>query len=524
MNLLYKTFGILSCVCITLTSCVKDLDTEPLSSNILTPENAWANPNSYSQFLAKIYAGFSISGNEGPAGSPDIPSASDQGEATFLRSYWDLQELCTDEVIGAWDNETLRGLQFCQWNSSNNFILLNYTRIYLNIAYANEFMRQTTDEKLNTRNVSQDLKVQISQMRAETRVLRAFCYYFLMDLYGNVPYIPEEAGVGAYLPEQKDRKFLFSYIESELKAVDGQLPSNTKSYYGKVNNPTLWMLLAKMYLNAEVYIGQNRYTDCLTYLNKVIGAGYTLEPQYKNLFVADNEMSNEIIYSLVFDGAQATTYGGTTFLLAASYKSDMNPTDNFGFAQAWSGIRSKENLSDKFTSGDNRAMFWKQGRTKETTNWGDFNQGWSVVKFTNKKKDGSNGSNNLFADMDFPIFRLADAYLMYAEAVLRGGSGGNASQALAYINLIRSRANAPLIGQSDLSLNFILDERSRELYWEGHRRQDLIRFDKFTKNYVWNWKNGVYSGTPNIDEKYKLYPLPSTEINANSNLHQNTGY
>ncbi len=523
MKFLYKSLIILGCVSMTLTSCVNDLNTEPLSENTLTPEKAWENPNSYAQFLAKIYAGFSLSGNEGPAGMPDM-NAPDQGEATFLRSYWNLQQLGTDEVIGAWDNETLRGLQFNQWNSSNSFILLNYSRTYLNIAYANEFMRETTDEKLAQRNVSPELKNKITAMRSETRALRAMAYYFLMDLYGNVPFIPEEAGVGAYLPEQKDRTFFFPWIESELKAIDGQLPGNSKSNYGKITNPTIWMLLAKMYLNAEVYISQNRYTDCLTYLNKVVSAGYTLEPEYKNIFNADNHLSNEIIYSFVFDGIRATTYGGTTFLLAASYKSDMNPMDNFGFSQAWSGIRSKETLSDQFTADDKRAMFWKQDRTRETTQWSDFNQGWSVVKFSNKNKDGSNGSNNVFADTDFPLFRLADAYLMYAEAVLRGGQGGSVSQATTYINQIRTRANVGLIGESSLNLDFVLNERSRELYWEGHRRNDLIRFGKFTKGYNWPWKNGVYGGTPNIDDKYKLYPIPATEISANPNLKQNPGY
>lgn len=520
-RILYFTF--LFCLSALFISCVRDLDTEPLTDNILTPENAWSSPDSYAQFTAKVYAGFSLSGNEGPAGMSDI-NTGDQGEATFLRSYWNLQQLCTDEVIGAWDNETLRGLQFCQWNSSNHFINLNYTRIYLNIAYANEFLRETTTEKLASRNIGQDLRGQIETMRNEVRVLRALSYYFLMDLYGNVPYIPEDAGVGAYLPEQKDRNFFFTWIEDELKSVEGKLPSAAKNNYGKVNDPTAWMILAKMYLNAEVYIGQQKYSEALTYLNKVIAAGYYLDPVYRNIFVADNETSPEIIYSFVFDGRRATTYGGTTFLIAASLKSDMDPTGNFGFSQAWSGVRSKETLSDAFNDVDKRALFWKKDRTRETVEWFDFAQGWSVVKFTNKNKDGSNGSSNVFADTDFPLFRLADAYLMYAEAVLRGGAGGSKAQALDYINKLRTRASVPLIGESGLTLPFILNERSRELYWEGHRRSDLIRFNMFTKNYTWPWKNGVYSGTSSIDDKYKLYPLPVAEIAANPNLKQNPGY
>lgn len=523
MKKIYSILTIVGCFSLMFTSCLGDLDTEPLTDSTLLPDKAWEDPNSYEQFTAKIYAGFSLSGNEGPAGKPDI-TAGDQGEATFLRTYWNLQQLGTDEVLGAWDNETLRGLQFCQWNSSNHFLSLNYTRIYMNIAYANEFMRETVDEKLDRRNVDSNLRKQITAMRAEVRVLRAMNYYFLMDLYANVSYIPEEAGVGAFIPEQKDRKFFFSWIETELKAVEGTLPNPDKANYGKVNDPTVWMLLAKMYLNAEVYIGEKKYTESLTYLNKIVGAGYAIDPVYKNMFGADNHNSTEIIFAFVFDGLRATTYGGTTFLLAASFKSDMNPAENFGLSQSWSGIRARETLSSLFKEDDRRALFWKEGRTKETTQWYDFSKGWSVVKFTNMNSNGTSGSSNMFADTDFPLFRLADAYLMYAEAVLRGGEGGTREKAVGYINELRERAKTNYIGDASLNLDFILEERSRELYWEAHRRTDLIRFNKFTKNYTWPWKNGIYSGTPTIDDKYKLYPIPANEMSANPKMVQNKGF
>ncbi|SHE30966.1 RagB/SusD family nutrient uptake outer membrane protein [Dysgonomonas macrotermitis] len=524
MKKIYSYLLIFACISVGFSSCINDLDTEPLTDSTLTPEKAWEDPDSYEQFLAKIYAGLTLSGNEGPSGLPDM-NADDQGEATFLRSYWNLQQLGTDEVIGAWDNETLRGLQFCQWTSSNNFIALNYTRIYLNIAYANEYLRETTDEKLNSRNVSSDLKTKIAGFRAEARALRAMNYYFLMDLYANIPFIDEDFAVGANgNVEQKDRKFFFTWIESELKDIEGKLPAADKAHYGMVNDPTAWMILAKIYLNAEVYIGEQKYDECLTYLNKILNAGFTLDPTYKNMFGADNEKSPEIIFSLVYDGNRATTYGGTTFLLAASYKSDMNPGINFGFTQSWSGIRAKESFSSLFSGDDKRALFWKEGRTQETTQWYDFSYGWSVIKYTNMNSDGTAGSNSLFADTDFPVYRLADAYLMYAEAVLRGGQGGTKEKALELIKELRDRAGIPTISNSELTLDFILDERSRELYWEGHRRTDLIRFNKFTKNYNWPWKNGIYNGVANIDDKYKIYPIPSTELSANLSLKQNPGY
>lgn len=521
-----KSFFILPCILLlAFTSCIKDLDTAPLTDNEITTDAAWKQERTYEAFLSKIYAGFALSGNEGPSGLPDI-SASDQGEATFLRTYWCLQEIPTDEAAIAWSDDGLNGLQYVQWTSSNRFVELNYNRTMLNIAFCNEYLRQSTTDLMNQRGITNPtLQSQVAVYRNEVRVLRALNYYFLMDLYANVPFITEEDGVGVNLPQQKDRAFLFSWIESELKAVEGQLPEKGRANYGKVNAPTAWMILAKMYLNAEVYIGAQKYTECLTYLNKVLQSGYTLDTEYKYLFGADNDLSGEIIFPVVFDGKKATTYGGTTFLMAAAFGSDMNPGTNFGLSQSWSGTRAKESLSSLFEGSDKRALFWQDKRTQETTDLFNYNNGWAVTKFTNLKRDGTGGSDNLFADTDFPLFRLGDAYLMYAEAVLRGGQGGSASQALQLVNALRNRAGISLLsGTSQLTLPFIFEERARELFWEAHRRTDLIRFNNFTKNYSWPWKNGVYAGTASIDDKYKLYPLPASELSVNTNLKQNQGY
>lgn len=519
MKIFYSIF-ILS---LFITSCVKDLDTKPMTENVLLSEEAWQDTATYSTFLAKLYAGLALSGNEGPFGSNDM-SAPDQGEATFVRSYWNLQQLCTDEVIGNEDSETKRGLYFCQWNSSNQMVALNYTRLFLNIAYVNEYLRQTTAEKNGSRNISASLLNKIEGYRAEARALRALNYYFLMDLYSNIPFIDETFPVGTNSVSQKDRSFFFSWIEAELKAVEGKLPPADKAHYGTISDAAVWMLLAKLYLNAEVYTGQEKYTESLQYLNKVLQAGYSIDPVYRNIFCADNDRSPEIIFPLIYDGLRATTFGGTTFLIAGASKSDMNPMTSLGLSQAWGSVRAKESLSGRFGEDENRALFWKTGRTQETNVWNDFNKGWSVMKYSNLKRDGSPGSNTAHADTDFPLFRLADAYLMYAEAVLRGGVGGTRAQALNYIRELRLRANASDIDDAALTLDFILDERSRELYWEGHRRTDLIRFNKFTKNYAWPWKNGVHGGVTTIDEKFKIYPIPATELTSNSLLIQNKGY
>jgi hypothetical protein len=514
-----------------------DLNTKPEGTSLTTPDVAWQKAATYEELVAKVYASMAVSGNNGPSGLVDI-QGSDEGETTFLRSYWNLQELTTDEAICAWHDDGLDGLMFDKWTSSNRFTKLMYNRISMTIAYCNEYLRQTTPEKLDqweaaAKNnteltepaVDDALKAKVAVWRNEVRVIRAMNYYFLMDLYANVPFVTEEDPVSMdFYPEQRGRDFLFSWLEDELKSLENHVPAKSEANYGMVNNPTIWMILAKMYLNAEVYTGTKHYTEAITYLNKIIAAGYTLDPVYKNMFGADNDKSPEIIFPIMFDGINLTCYGGTTYLMAASYKSDMDPEKNFGLNQAWQGLRAKESLSSLFGDGDKRALFWTKDRTMECPDLYDFNSGWSVVKYTNKTSTGQIGSNPAFPDTDFPLFRLADAYLMYAEAVLRGGEGGARANALNYVNELRTRAGVAKINDYDLKLDFILDERARELYWEGHRRTDLIRFNKFTSDYRWPWKNGVYFGTATISDKYKLFPIPVTELSANPNMKQNTGY
>ena len=178
---------------------------------------------------------------------------------------------------------------------------------------------------------------------------------------------------------------------------------------------------------------------------------------------------------------------------------------------------------------DKRGAFFTEGQTLDIDDPTIQTQGYSIVKFVNKTSTGQNGSNFAegLVDTDFPMIRLADVYLMYAEAVLRGGTGGSKAQALDYINLIRKRAygnDSGNITSDDLTLNFILAERGRELFWEGTRRTDLIRFGKFTgSSYIWQWKGGVRDGKA-TDNKYNLFPLPVADLAANPNLIQNDGY
>lgn len=527
MKNIYKLAFLAFSGSLLFASCVDDLNTEPLTNQTILSSTAWADSTSYEKFTAKIYSAYAISGNSGVS-SGDIVS-SDQGEATFTRAYWNLEELPTDEAVIAWSDEGLNTLQFIQWTSSNRFCQLNYNRMNIINAYCNEFLIQTTDDKLASRNLTDAQKANVKTNRAEVRTLRALSYYILMDLYANVPFTDESTGIGSYQPEQKGRDYLFTWIESELKAVIDQVPQKSETNYGKINRYVVDMILANLYMNAEVYGQGNHYSDAIPYLNDIINnGGYTLESNYQWNFNADNYKSSEMIFPICDDGNYAQSYGGTTYLMAAAWGSDMTPGTNFGLSQSWSGTRVPGDLSKLFSDDDSRALFWKENRTQDVENWGDYNEGYSVVKFTNLNRDGSAGSNSTFADTDWPFYRLADTYLLYIEAVKRGGSGGSETEAVSLYNKIEERAYGStkhdISSLSDISLNNLLDERARELYWEGHRRTDLIRFGCFVNNKNWSWKNGVYAGTEKIDSKYLLFPIPSTDMDANSNLVQNEGY
>ncbi len=720
---------------IALSGCIGDLDTLPLDKDEVTSASVYENPQNYVNVLAKLYAGLSLSGQQGPAGRGDI-SGMDEGFGQYLRGYFYLQELPTDEALIGWNDATLRDLHDVDWTASDGFISTLYYRVFYQVSACNEFIRETTPEKLAERNITGDMQSKIETYRAEARFLRALSYYHAIDLFGNVPFVTEEDAVGSFFPEQISRKDLFTYLETELKDIEEKLMA-PRSEYGRADKGAAWMLLAKLYMNAKIYTGEEKYTEAITYLNKVIGAGYTLENDYANLFKADNHKSKEIIFPIAFDGTNAKTYGGTTFIVKAAIGGKMDPAA-FGVDGGWGGLRTTKQFvgkfwnlatlkdaqlplkkavaypviyvpggyqsgsgysagdwspgdapqlasvsSDdkyegyiyfaadaefKFTAGpswdlnwgddgangtleqnganlkatagyykinvdlntmtyslvktdwgligdatpggwdtdtnmeydpvtkmwklivelgsggykfrandgwdinlgdtgadgileyggdniaspgvgryeiklklgtpdysftiekyatDNRAMFFTEGQTLEVEDLFEFTRGYAITKWSNMTSTGVRGSAADFVDTDFPVFRLADAYLMYAEAVLRGGSGGSATTALQYVNAVRERAYQDVkghIGSGDLNLNFLLDERARELYWECHRRTDLIRFGRFTGNsYIWAWKGGVKDGAA-TDAKYNLFPLASSDVAANINLKQNTGY
>ena len=506
------------------SSCTKQLDQSPAYG--LNSEVIYSDPSNYIGVLAKLYSGLSMTGLQGPAGQADIAGI-DEGFSAYVRVLWNLQELPTDEAVCGWNDPGVPALNKMQWNAEDGWVKGMYYRIYYQITLCNEFIFQSRDESLDDRGFSDADKAMIQTYRNEARFLRALSYYHAMDLFGNVPFVTEEDRVGAFQPERISRADLFAYLESELIDLSSSLSMAGSVPYGRATRQAAETLLAKTYLNAEVYTGQNRYADCRSYCEKVINSGlYQLDADYQHLFLADNQNSPEIIFPVVYDGLYAQTWGGTTYLVCGALGGSMNAAD-YGVNGKWGGLRSTSVFVNKFpdTTEDSRFLFYRDGQDLEITSLGTFTQGYAYPKYKNITSVGDVGSNNgssAHVDIDFPMFRLADVYLMLAESAWREGDQGTAVN---YVNMLRERAYGNTNSNvASLSLDDLLDERSRELAWEGSRRTDLIRFDKFTGgDYVWPFKGGDVSGV-GVSDHLSLYPIPTADMVLNPNLIQNSGY
>ena len=509
-----------------------DTTVQPKSTSSQTV--VFSNPSAYQQLLAKVYAGLALSGQQGPAGNADIAGL-DEGFSQYLRLYWEMEELPTDEAAIAWGDLGLQPMNTQTWDASNPFVTTMYSRVYYEIVLANDFLRLTTDDQLSKNGgVSPALHDSIQTYRAEARFLRALAYFHGIDFWGGVPL---DTVIGTTPPQPTPRATVYSFIVSELQAIQSSLPkAGVAASYGRATDQAANMLLAELYLNAGVYAGAANWSGAMNAAQAVINSGkFSLAANVRLNFTADNNTSPEIIFQIPQDGLHEQSYGGVTFLQHAACGNSLSNTA-IGIDGCWYGIRLKPQADSLFLTtadhpaGDTRnSFFFTTNQTLAINDLSQFGQGYLAPKYTNLTSTGGQPQNAAFADTDFPVWRLAEAYLIFAEAALRGGSSADSATALTYVNLLRARAYGGATGNitaAQLTLPFILAERGRELLWEAHRRTDLIRYGLFTGgSLMWAWKGGVAAGKA-TDACRDLYPFPTNELASNPYLKQNvcTGY
>lgn len=554
----------------SLSSCMADLDKGNIDPNVET------NPSTLGLYT-KCYAGLIMEGNDGKA---DF-TIDDDGKSTLLRNIFNFNELPTDEAICWWSDGGLTDISYNKYNADTPTLKYLYYRLMSNISFENNF--------LNLDAAKEEDKTRYAEVRV-IRAYNYFLMLdffgdpaFVEKSSSESPYQAHtynskfEANKTYTRAEllQMGREFLFKWVEKELlEAEPDLLPAKPEKDndpdYGRVDKGTCWLLLSRLYLNAGTYLnndGQdNPYWDkALQYAENVINSEYALFDDskiseaakangykpYDLLFMGDNGSNGascEALLPLMQDGTITQGYGGSLFYVAALWNDAMKSVtgkDAGTTENAWSGMRVRPSFLKVFFNNpsvvvkkeakdirkmniDDRAIFWGKGndkneRTLELGENKSFFSGIVTPKWNNNYAEGGTPHDSKFVDTDFFLFRVAEAYLNAAEAEMHLNGDGS-DKARGYIDKLRERAHAEK--HTSYTLNDVLDERARELYCEGLRRTDLIRFNQYGGNkatYKWELKGGSDNGA-NFDKTKNVYPLPSSEILANKNLTQIDGY
>ena len=525
-----------------LTACVGDLNTIPLNKTDVTSETAYgADEQGYVQGLAKIY--FQLTSNN----TQDLQVA-DGGASEFIRAFWSTQEVTADAAKCAWGDAWVNDLNNNTWKGDvlNDAVYAVYVRTLQGIAYVNEYLRQTSDANLDLRGCSADVKAKVQEFRAEARFLRAYFYWAAMDTFGQVPFSTENTQFGGgYNPPQQSREYVFNYIVEELNdlASDASAMPAAQSNYPRADKGSVLGLLARVYLNAEVYTGKAMWAEAKATCEKIYGLGYALAPTHAELFRGDNgenaAAKGEFLFAASYDAENNQSYGGTTYLTLSTLSGDDGAVNITGINGGWAGnrvpyeyvakfftdVKGQNYETGEYSYTDKRAgYFYIKGRTESMeNNLNTFLNGWSCIKFNNVPHDmdaveyASTAATKNFSDIDWPLIRLGEIHLIYAEACMHAG-GSAATQVAALAE--RAGVAAP----ATVDAEWLMAERARELMWEAHRRTDLIRYGKWIDGgYNWTYKGGNFGGQP-LPEHFNVFPVPSTELATNLDLQQNPGY
>ena len=524
-----------------LTACVGDLNTIPLNPTDVTSETAYgADEAGYVQGLAKIY--FQLTSNN----TQDLQVA-DGGASEFIRAFWSTQEVTADAAKCAWGDAWVNDLNNNTWKGDvlNDAVYAVYVRTLQGITYVNEYLRQTSDANLSSRGCSDAVKAKVQEYRAEARFLRAYFYWAAMDTFGQVPFSTEDTQFGGgYNPPQQPREYIFDYVVSELEYLassESAMPA-AQSNYPRADKGSVLGLLARVYLNAEVYTGTAKWAEAKAACEKIYELGYALAPTHAELFRGDNgeneDAKKEFLFAASYDAESNQSYGGTTYLTLSTLSGDDGAVNITGINGGWAGNRVPYEYVAKFftdvknhdyTEGtysytDKRAgYFFIKGRTESMQdNLNTFLNGWSCIKFNNVPHNmdavdyAATAATKNFSDIDWPLIRLGEIHLIYAEACMH--AGGSAATQLAAL-----AQRAGVAAPATVDAEWLMAERARELMWEAHRRTDLIRYGKWISGYNWTYKGGNFGGQ-DLPSHFNIFPVPSTELATNLDLNQNPGY
>ena len=524
-----------------LTACVGDLNTIPLNPTDVTSETAYgADELGYVQGLTKIY-------NQLVSNDTQDLQVADGGASEFIRAFWSTQEVTADAAKCAWGDAWVNDLNNNTWKGDvlNDAVYAVYVRTLQGVTYVNEYLRQTSDANLDLRGVSAEVKAKIQSYRAEARFLRAYYYWAAMDTFGQVPFATENSPFGGgYNPPQTPAVDIFNFIVTELEELAGEnsaMPA-AQSNYPRADKGSVLGLLARVYLNAEVYTGTAMWAEAKATCEKIFSLGYKLAPTHAELFRGDNgenaDAKGEFLFAAAYNAEQIQSYGGTTYLTLSTLSGDDGAINITGINGGWAGnrvpygyvakwftdVKGANYETGEYTYTDKRAgYFFIKGRTESMeNNLNTFLNGWSCIKFNNVPHDvdpvdfAATAATKNFSDIDFPLIRLGEINLIYAEACMH--AGGDAS---AQVKALADRAG--VAAPKTIDADFLLAERSRELMWEAHRRTDLIRFGKWISGYNWTYKGGNFSGQ-DLPSHFNVFPVPSTELSTNLDLEQNPGY
>ena len=541
-----RTIYVITAALLLTVSCVRDLDTLPPQNALPVAENVYGKTaDTYLEGLSFLY--FQFVTND----LTDLQQM-DGGASELVRAFWSVQEATADAAKCSWENDAwVRALNTNTWTSEqNDAVYAVYVRTLQGIAYVNEYLRQTTDDKLDGRGVPDDVKAEVYGFRDEARFLRAYFYWMALDCFGSVPFSTENSPFGGtYTPPQASRTDIFNFCVSELQSLlgdSGHLPA-ARSSYPRADRGSAAGLLARLYLNAEVYTGTSMWAEAKAVCEEIFGMGYALSPDYEALFRGDNGENaaarGEMLWAVPYDAEKTQSYGGTSYLLAASLAAT-DITDRSkpnGQRNGWAGLRvpyeyvsrffdvSGQDYSTGFyeTADARGRMFYIKGRQESMDNaLYVFMNGWSCLKFNNIPSGVTESAylptadTKAFSDVDFPMIRLAEIYLIYAEVCMNIGDEIPGLSRLAELS-----ARAGVSPPEEITEEFLMEERARELMWEAHRRTDLIRFGLFTSSdYLWPYKGGDSFAGQAFPSYKTLFPLPPTELAVNEVLNQNPGY